>query len=142
MTTIERKISVKSPPEKVFSYITNPLNQTEMNPSIKEIKDITGKDIGQRWRWMSKIKGFILEGEAKVVEFVPNARYVTKTEGDIISTWSYSLKPQGSGTRLDLTIDYTFPIPIFGIIGEMFLSQETEQAIDTEISNIKNKLER
>jgi len=112
-----------------------------MNPSIKEIKDITGKNVGQRWRWISKIKGFTLEGEAEVIEYVSNNLYVTRTQGDIISTWSYSLKPKGGETSLDLIIEYTFPNAIFGVIGEMLLSQETGQAVDIVISNIKNKLE-
>jgi len=141
MTLLERSTTIDASVEKVFSYIVDPASEIEMNPGITEITNISGKGVGQHWKWTYEMMGFILKGEAEVIEFVPNTIYVTKTTGDIISTWSYTLKAKGNRTRLNLVIDYTVPIPVLGKIAEMLLLQENERAADTEIANIKKRLE-
>ena len=46
--------------------------------------------------------GISLKGESEVIEYVSNERYVTKSTGNIISTWTWTVKPEGDGTQLEL----------------------------------------
>jgi carbon monoxide dehydrogenase subunit G len=141
MAYLERSITVDAPIEKVFSYIIDPLNEKDMNLGITKVRDITGKGVGQRWKWTYRMMGFLLKGEAEVIDLIPNNRYVTKTSGDISSTWTYTLKTKDNVTLMNLVIDYTISIPVFGKIGEWLLLRENERRADIGIANIKAKLE-
>lgn len=137
---VERSVVINAPAENVFSYISKPLNELQLNPNLSDIRDITGQGVGQRWSWTYKIMGKSLEGETEVIEYSPNNRYVTKTTGDISSIWTYTLKPTENGTLLSLLIDgITVPIP-----GQMFehATQSLSERVATMgIARIKAKME-
>ena len=141
MATVERNITINAPIEKVFTYIADPKNELETVPSITDIRDIIGQGVGQRYSWTYKMMGISLKGESEVIEYVPNERYVTKSTGSIISTWTWTVKPEGDGTQLNLVVEYTIPVPVLGKVGEWLVLRQNEREADLSMATLKDRLE-
>lgn len=141
MAKVERSNTINAPVGKVFSYITNPVNELEWLPSLTDVRDVTGQGVGQRWGWSYKMLGLSFKGKTEVVEYISNERYVYKTSGGIVSTWAYALKPEGAGTRLNLSVEYTIPVPVLGKVAEKLVLRQNEREADFAVANIKARLE-
>lgn len=138
---VERSITINAPIEKVFAYIANPANKMEYVPSITDIRDITGQGVGKRFGWTYKMKGFSLKGEAEVIEYIPNRRYVQKCMGDILSTWAWTFKANAGGTWLNVVIEYTIPVPVLSKVGDRIVQRVSEREADLAIAILKERLE-
>lgn len=141
MAKLEKSVTINTPVGKVFSYITNPMNQLEYTPGMTEVRDIFGDGVGQRFRWTYKMMGIPLKGESEVTEYVANQRYVEKSKGGIDSTWTWTFKPEAEGTLLNLVVEYTIPIPVLGKIGERLVVRQNEREADVALAYVKDKLE-
>ena len=141
MVKVERSIAINAPVEKVFSYISDPNSGLESMPSITDIRDITGEGVGQKWSWSYKMVGISLKGESEVIEHIPNQRLVHKSKGGIESTWTYTFNPENGGTRLNIVVEYTIPMPVLGKVGERMVLHRTEREADLAMTNIKERLE-
>jgi ligand-binding SRPBCC domain-containing protein len=141
MAKLEKSVTINTPVGKVFSYITNPMNQLEYTPGMTEVRDIVGEGVGQCFRWTYKMMGIPLKGESEVTEYVANQRYVEKSKGGIDSTWTWTFKPEAEGTLLNLVVEYTIPIPVLGKIGERLVMRQNEREADVALAYVKDKLE-
>ena len=141
MAKVERSININAPIDKVFSYVADPRNELEYIPSITDIRDITGQGVGQRFGWTYKMLGIPLKGEDEVTEYVPNQRYVHKSTGGIVSTWTWTFQPEAGGTRLTLVVEYTIPVPVLGKVGERLGLRQNEREADFAVATLKDRLE-
>lgn len=141
MAKVTRSVVLKAPVEKVFSYISNPKNEMEFIPSITDIRDIQGQGVGDKYGWTYKMVGISLKGESEIIESVANKQYVSKSSGGIVSTWTWTFEPEGDGTRLGITVDYTIPVPVLGKVGERLVLRQTEREADLAMENLKDILE-
>ena len=141
MPKIENSITINAPVDKVFDYISDPMNQLEWLTSVMEITDVTGSGVGQHWRWKYKMVGVGLQGESTVTEHIPNERRVQQSKGGIVSTWTYSFEPHDGGTKMELVIEYTIPVPVLGKLAEKLVLRRNEREADLAMENIKDKME-
>jgi uncharacterized membrane protein len=141
MAKVEKSITINAPVEKVFAYIEDPMNQLEYLPSIVEVKDVTGQGVGAHYRWAYKMTGLRFEGETTMTEYVSNERIVVQTKGGIASTWSWTFTSGDGGTEVNLTVEYTIPVPVLGKLGEALVLKQNEREAGTAMANIKAKLE-
>ena len=142
MAKITRDILINAPVEKVFEYHSNPMNQPEYWPSMLEVKDIEEQPGGGRkYNWVYKMAGIRLNGSTETTEFVENERIVTKSSGGVESTFTYTYKPEGEGTRLTMELEYVVPVPVIGKLAEGFILKTNEREADTVMGNLKDRLE-
>ena len=141
MAKVERSITINAPVKKVFAYITDPANRMEWLPSTTDVRDITGLGVGQRWGYTYKMAGISLKGENEVIEFTSNQRYVHKSTGGVVSTWTYTFNPEADSTQLSLVIEYTIPVPVLGKMAERLVLRRNEREADFAMASIKERLE-
>jgi len=141
MPKIERSVAINAPIEKVFTYISDPTNELECIPGVMDIRDVTGQEVGQRCGWTYKMMGISFKGESEVTECIPNERYVVKSTGGIVSTWTFTVKPEASGTRLNVVVEYEIPVPVLGKVAEQLVLRQNEREADLAMANIKKRLE-
>ena len=141
MARVERSIVIEAPVEKVFAYVEDPMNQLEYLPSIVEVKDVTGQGVGAHYRWAYKMTGLRFEGESTMTEYTPNERMVVEGKGGIASTWTWIFTPEEGGTKVNLTVEYTIPVPVLGKLGEALILKQNKREADTAMANLKAKLE-
>ena len=141
MTKVERSISINADIDKVFAYIANPANEMEWFTSISDIRDIKGQGEGMKYGFTYKMSGIPLKGESEVVEYAPNKRYVTKSKGGISSTFIWTFSTEDGGTRVNVVVEYTMPLPVLGKVGEKLALGQVEREADLAAVNIKAILE-
>ena len=141
MEKIHRSIRIQAPVSQVFDYLIDPRNHTEWLPSLTEVSDISGSGLGQRHRWKYKMVGVPLEGESTIIELVPNERQVIESKGTSDSTWTFVFRPEDGGMTLDVTIDYTIPVPVLGKLAEKLILRRNEREVDLGMENIRERME-
>lgn len=140
MATIESKIFINAPIDKVFEY-TKPENLPEIWPSLVEVKNIKQlPNGGYSWDWKYKMAGINFNGSSEHVEYVSNDHTVAKSTGiDSTITWSY--ESENGGTRMTAHTEYQIPVPLLGKVAEKFIVKMNENESDTILANLKARLE-
>jgi uncharacterized membrane protein len=141
MATITRSIDINAPVEKVFAYLNDPTSGPEWMVSMMEVSNVTGSGVGQRYNWKYKMIGIPFQGESTVTEQVLNERGVVENKGGIPSTFRWTFTPLKGGTKLDLEVDYTIPVPVLGKMAEKLVLKRNEREADLWMQNLKEKLE-
>jgi uncharacterized membrane protein len=141
MPTLNNNININAPVEKVFAYISDPMNTPEWMVNLVEHKDVTGSGVGQHWHWKYTMLGIPLHGETTLTEHVPNERWVIESKGGVTSTWTFTFAPHEGGTKLNLEIDYTIPIPVLGKLAEKLVLKRNQREADLSMENIKERME-
>ena len=141
MAKIKQSITINAPVEKVFSYVSAPLNQLEWLPSITDVRDIVGEGVGQKCSWTYKMMGISFKGENEVLESVTNQKIVLKSTGGIDSTWNWMFKSENGKTVINLVVEYTIPVPVLGKIAEKLVLRQNEREAALAMTNIKERLE-
>ncbi|MGB5933129.1 MAG: SRPBCC family protein [Anaerolineae bacterium] len=142
MAKVERSITINAPVEKVFGYWTQPTNLPEIWPSLLEVKEVQRlPNGGNRVQSVYKMAGMRFEVTTEDTEYVPNQRTVTKVEGGIEGTITWTFQPEDGGTKLTTETEYTVPIPLLGKLAEAFIVKANEREVDLLLANLKARME-
>ncbi|MFC1634879.1 SRPBCC family protein [Planctomycetota bacterium] len=140
MISSELSINIDAPPEKVFARIEDFESNIEWVPSLIEIKNVTGKGKGQTHQSVYKMMGIKMEMDVTVTEHVPNERLAFESGGGD-GKMIYALEPLNDGCKLDVTYEYSVPIPLVGKIAEKLLKKRNEREFQTCLENLKELVE-
>jgi uncharacterized membrane protein len=142
MKMLERSVTIAAPAEKVFSYVEQPQNLPEVWPSLVEVTDVADLPKGgHRFHWLYKMAGLRFEGETETVEYELNKHVVTKSTGQIPSTYDWTFVPENGSTRLDVKVEYEIPQTLLGKLAEPFIVKLNEREADAFIGNLKDRIE-
>ena len=141
MAKVKKSISISAPVEKVFNYLADQKSQPDWIPSMVEVWDTSEPAVGNTFKWKYKMAGVLLEGETTVTELVPNKSLRTVSKGAAASDWLFLLEARDGKTELELTIEYTIPIPVLGKVAEKIMLKRNEQEVDLAIENLKVTME-
>lgn len=143
MPKIERSITINVPVKKVFDYIADPKLTPEWLPGMVEIKDINLAEevVGSTCNWVYKMAGMTFKGKNITDEFVQDKKIVIRSEGSIKTLWNWNFEPHDDGTKINLSIEYTIPMPILGRLAEAMVLKQNEREADLALANIKAKME-
>lgn len=143
MAKIEKSITINAPIKKVFEYFSKTELMPEWMPGMVEVKDIkhTEEGVGSNYKWVYKMVGKRFEGESVTEEFIPEKKAVVKTTGGINSLWTWNFEPYNDGTKVDVAVDYTIPIPVLGKIAEAVILKQNAREAELALANIKDKTE-
>ncbi len=138
MATIETSISINKPVETVFAYLTDVQNQKALNPSITAIETSGPMAVGMHYKTKMTVMGRPFESENEIVALEPNKVFGVKTLAKYPAspvTNTYTLEPDGAGTKLHLSMD-TVVMP--GTEG--MVVPQLRSALDTALAGMKKNL--
>jgi uncharacterized protein YndB with AHSA1/START domain len=142
VVTIDKDITIKAPPEKVFAFLKEPKHFPEIIPSLVDVKDVEMLPAGgYRYHWIYKLAGIRFEGTTETTEFVPTETIVDKTTGEIDSTFEWKFAPENGGTKVHLEIGYEVPKKLFGRFAEPFVFKLNEREAEMVLANLTDRLE-
>jgi uncharacterized membrane protein len=142
MATIKKSIFIQAPVEKIFAFMSEPVNLPEIWPSMVEVKDVQPSPAGgYNFSWVYKMAGMRFDGASETVEVIPNRRVVTKSTKGIESKFVWSYQPEASGTRVTMEAEYVIPLPVLGKLAEAIIVKQNEHESEVLLSNLKNKME-
>ena len=141
MPRIRKSITINAPVEKVFEYISNPENMLEWWSNVTAIRDITGHGERQSWTFDYKMMGLHFTAKAQVTRSRINTERRVKSTGGIEATWDWYFNRMNGGTQLRLVVDYTIPIAVLGMVGELLIMRRNERVARFAMTNIKERME-
>jgi len=141
MAKITKSIRIKAPAGKVFAYVADPTSLTEWMVGMMEVSDVSGSGADLHFQWRYKMAGIPFSGETQYREYIANQRTVSESKGGIPSTFTWMLTPEDGGTKVDLQVDYTIPVPVLGKLAEKLVLRRNEREADLWMENIKERLE-
>jgi carbon monoxide dehydrogenase subunit G len=141
MEVIHKSIDIDDAPDRVFAYVADPSTGTEWLPSLMDIRNVSGTGVGQHYEWTYKMVGFPLHGETSVVAHVPSERRVVRMKGTVESLWTFVLEPRERGTHLDVTVEYSVPLPVLGKLAEKLVVRRNDREIEVALQSIKDHCE-
>jgi carbon monoxide dehydrogenase subunit G len=139
MATVETSISINKPPEQVFAYLADVQKQKALNPSIIEVLTDGPIAVGSHYVVKLSVMGRPFESENEVVALEPNKRFAVKTLAKPPAspvTNTYTLEPEGSGTKLHLAMD---AVAMPGTEG--MVMPQLRASLETALAGIKKALE-
>jgi uncharacterized membrane protein len=143
MQTITRDVLVKAPLEKVFNFLVDPHNLSDIWPSIVEVKSVkkAKNNDGFKFNWDYKMAGVDFEGKCETIEHIPQERIAIKSTKGLDSTITWTLNPAGQNTQVTLKFEYQIPASVLKQMEEEAVVRENEREVDTLLQNLKNGLE-
>jgi uncharacterized membrane protein len=143
MLKLERSVTIASPIETVFDYVSDPRNLPEIWPSLIEVKDVRPlTNGGKHFAFTYKMAGFRFEGISEDTEYVRPDHLFVKTTGGVESAFQWKFAPLGKETRVTLTVTYTIPGAILGKLAEPFIARQNERENELLLENLKLRLEQ
>jgi hypothetical protein len=85
--------------------------------------------------------GMRFEGASETTEFKANRHNVTESKKGIQSKFTWDYKPEAGGTKLNVKVEYTVPIPLVGKLAEAFIIKQNEHESDALLANLKARME-
>jgi len=139
---VKKSTVVNAPVEKVFAYLDDPTHWPDFWPSLMAVDGVEALPNGGKMRhWVYKMAGLRLEGTQEDVERIENERIASKTRGGVESTQTWTMRPEGDGTEVAFTVEYTIPVPVMGKMAESVLVRMNDHEIDATMANLKALLE-
>lgn len=135
MVKAEGSVVINAPVEKVYGLLTETKRLPEWMPLLIEVSEIQGEGVGQTFSWKYKFIGITFHGKSTIVERVENKKSVVKSTAGVEAVWTWDLSQEGSGTKVDLVVEYTIPVPVLGKFAEPFVvkqgMKDTKHTLDT-----------
>jgi carbon monoxide dehydrogenase subunit G len=143
MQQVKASSVIDNTPEAVIGYIADARNRTFFLPSLKALSNIKGESASATttWTWTWVLLGMEFVGTGRSVAYEPGKRYAFKTEGGIESTWTYTVAPEGKGSRLTVQVEYRPPA---GVLGRLRGDSQTRHQAEADqvLQNLKAILDR
>jgi carbon monoxide dehydrogenase subunit G len=139
MATVETSMSINKPVEQVYAYLTDVQNQKALNPSIIEVITDGPLAVGLHYKIKMSVMGRPFESENEIVALEPNKTFAVKTLAKPPAspvTNTYTLEPEGSGTRLHLAMDAVVMPGTEGMV-----MPQLRTSLETALEAVKKALE-
>lgn len=129
MANIIKKVSINSPVEKVFQFVTSPDNWTRYVTSLTEVREVSSKGLepGTTFIWQYRMIGMTFNGKGHITENVKNASFGMKMEGGFPIQEHYTFTPANGGTDLAIEIKYEIPGKILSTISKSAVVEKLNQ---------------
>lgn len=95
---------IDAPVETVFDYFKDPNQQRDaVLFDLQDVK-VTKDGVGTHYTWGFKVAGVRFEGLEVLTEVVPNKHITERSSMALAGLWEYDFEPEGTGTRLTMTV--------------------------------------
>jgi uncharacterized membrane protein len=140
MSRVTKVVSIKADPKTVLDYIADVKNHPAFISALKSVDNLHGdpKSIGESWDWTFTMGGVELKGKAETADYVEGKHYSFKTTNGIVSTFSYSVEPETSGTRLTMDVEYEIPQNVVAkLLDKAVVERLNDQEGDRAVENLQ-----
>jgi uncharacterized membrane protein len=111
MARVAKSAVINGNADQIINYIADVKNHPAFIGPLKSIANVNGdpKKSGTSWDWTFVMAGVELSGRAETVGFEAGKTFSYKTTTGAESTWTYSVDPQGGGSKVTVDVSYEVP---------------------------------
>lgn len=135
---------IAAPPNKVYDFLSEASRATSFVPGLSKINNVkpATAQAGQTWNYEFDWFGVVVKGESKCTRSQRPSVHEFQTITGNTSTWTYEIQPDGSNSKLTLSVQYNVPDSAVGRFTSRALFEKMNQDRAHEIvKNIKTMLE-
>lgn len=140
--TYRQSMHIDAPVAAVFGFFKDPRNWADLAVEGVRFDDIrvTPDGLGTSYDWTARIAGLSFTGTDVFTEFVPNQMITDRSSSSLEGTWTYSLEPEGTGTKLTVEnrVRSVWRLPVL----EQLLDRMTGKTHGPRFARIKAMLEK
>ena len=140
MPIVERSITIAAPVEDVFAVVDDAKRQTEYLPGVTKVADVvrTQDRVGDTYKSTYSVMGIRFPTKVSIIEWQQNKTYVEKMEGSLPGIFAVHLEPDGEGTKVSYTIDYTITMGVLGkVMNRLLFERMNEKTVEGGLENLK-----
>ena len=144
MAIVQRNVQIKASPQETMALLSDASRWPDWYPGMTEIS-ITAPFPEEGGKVVFKVKsaGISMPLTETVLEYQPGKLQVLQMEGMLSGRARWELIPEGDGTRLTTTFDYTLAGGVFGKIADLlFVERMNAKSLEQGLQNFKALVER
>jgi uncharacterized protein YndB with AHSA1/START domain len=152
---LEREIVVDAPPEAVFAFLAQPERLPEWTPGVVAVRRTSPGPVGVGTTTETMVEVFGVRQTllGHCTAFDPPRRLVVHNEtasgikvgsvsvGKVQSTSTSELVPEGSGTRLRASLEYSLAAGFFTALAEQIMGPKMQADFEQSLLTLKRLLE-
>lgn len=141
MQQVIRSITINAPVRRIFDYISEPANLSNLWPSMLVVEDIHRlPGGGKQFRWTQKFADVRFEGQSDDIEYKVNRRIIRRISGGLQATIKWELDPEDDKTKVTFVVEYVIPqLLLHGGRTVESISTNYEQEVDKMRANLREK---
>lgn len=136
-------ITIDAPVEEVFLFLSEPENRLKVWPSLLKVEDVCRNPTGGcRYRFTFNLGDGAYRGTCTDVQCIDCRSITVQITGGIRGTVSYAFTPEGSGTNLTVTTNYTLAPPLLPELAKSVIATHCRNELTILLANIKKMIEQ
>jgi uncharacterized membrane protein len=142
MSRVEGSVTIAVTPEVIQAALEDVAHAPEWTNSLEKVWDVKGKGAGCTYKWTFKLPVGSFDGQTTILES-STEKLVMETEGGIPSKWIWNIRPFGSRTKVDVTVEYTVPggSKLGALADKLVVEGQNQKELDETLANLKARLE-
>lgn len=132
----KESILLDFPLDEVFKVVSNPVNWPQFVKRLEAVTGLTAANIkkGARYRWRYRFMGTALSGWGRVVEYVPNQKFILHMHSLAPVMEIINVEESAKGTILTLEVGYNgsnrYVSSFFSLMIKIMNSRETKATLE------------
>jgi uncharacterized membrane protein len=143
MGKLEVSVVIKRPVEEVFSFVSNPDNESLWSSGLVESSQISEGPVGvgTRMKEVNRILGKRIEHIYEITEYEPNRGYSCKSiSGPFPWRGAYTFEPVRGGTRVTMTGEFQGLSRVFKL-AEPLIIRIGKRQYQADFDNLRDLME-
>ncbi|MBI2942452.1 MAG: SRPBCC family protein [Chloroflexi bacterium] len=111
MPTVHDEIEIAALVERVFAFVADHRNALHWMAGFEAFEPIgeASQGVGAAVRATGSVFGFRVSTTLRIVEFEPNRKITSVSDGQVTSRSTWTFSPTPAGTRVGFVGEYQFP---------------------------------
>ena len=144
MAIVQRSVQINAPPQETMALLSDASRWPDWYPGMTEI-DIAAPfpETGGKVTFKAKSAGMTMTITETVLDYDPERLQLMRMEGMLSGRARWELTPEGDGTRLVTTFDYTLPGGVFGKLADaLIVKRMNANSLEGGLDNFKALVEQ
>lgn len=144
MAIVQRTVQVKASPQETMVLVSDASRWPEWYPGMTDL-DLTAPfpQGGGKVAFKVKSAGMSMPITETVLDYQPEKLLLLQMEGMLSGRARWELTPEGDGTRLTTTFDYSLPGGVFGKVADALIAKRMNaKSLEEALGNFKELVER
>ena len=144
MAIVQREVHIDASPQETMALLSDASRWPEWYPGMTELS-VAGPfpEEGGKVAFKVKSAGMSIPVTETVIDYQPAHLQLLQMEGMLSGSARWELTPEGDGTRLTTTFDYTLSGGVFGkVANALIVKRLNAKSLEQGLNNFKALVER
>jgi carbon monoxide dehydrogenase subunit G len=144
MAIVQRDVQIQASPQEAMAVLSDASRWPDWYPGMTQI-DITAPfpEAGGKVAFKVRSAGISMSIRETVLDYLPGELQLLEMEGMLSGRARWELTPEGDGTRLTTTFDYSLPGGVLGRVADaLIVKRMNATSLEQALQNFRTLVER